>query len=226
MCEDPWAERRWGCCTERLLGGWFRGQRPYSWDGPLASREGLNRADGRLPERFVGPNIGTTNKLIPTPQLARTVSPRTLFPLRLEFHNISITFLSHDWKFSSDCLKQQVALFSISALLLYVYVQLRHVCGMRSKWNIQQWEKPLIAFAIFASRIQKQKMTEKVWSRPMSWRGSSVIVHLPIRMANLNPLMIQCFLIFFLLLSATKEELQVIEPVIHFLFSHIYYMWF
>lgn len=63
MCKDPWAERRWGCCTESLFGGWFSGQRPYSWDGPLAGREGLNGGDGMLPERLAGPNIGTTDEL-------------------------------------------------------------------------------------------------------------------------------------------------------------------
>lgn len=94
MCEDPWAERRWGCCTESPFGGWSRGQRPYSWDGPPAGGEGLNRGDGRRPERFAGPNIGTTDELKPTPQLAHTISPSALFPLRLEFHNISVAFLS------------------------------------------------------------------------------------------------------------------------------------
>lgn len=172
MCKDPWAERRWGCCTERLFGGWFGGQRPYSWDGPLAGREGLNRGEGRLPEHFAGPNIGTTDQLKPTPQLAHTISASTLFPLRLEFHNISTTFLSHNWKWTSDCLKEQVDLFSILALLLYVYVQLHHACGMRSKWSIQTKRKPSKAFATFASRVQKYKMTEKVWSRMMSWRSS------------------------------------------------------
>lgn len=52
-----------GAAQESLFGGWFGGQRPHSWDGPLADREGLNRGDGRLPECFAGPNIGTNQPL-------------------------------------------------------------------------------------------------------------------------------------------------------------------
>lgn len=135
MCKDPWAERRWGCCTESLFGGWFSRQRPYSWDGPLAGREGLNRGDGRLPERFAGPNIGTTDELKPTTQLTHTISPSTLFPLRLEFHNISITFLSHNWECSSDSLKEPVDLFFILSMERLLYCTSTFSCTRSVAWG-------------------------------------------------------------------------------------------
>lgn len=47
MCTGMGSQRDGGY-TRRLFGGWFRGQRPHSQDGPLPSREGLDTEAGRL----------------------------------------------------------------------------------------------------------------------------------------------------------------------------------
>lgn len=89
ICKGAWAERRWGCCTESLFGGWLHGQRPYSWDGPLPSREGLHRGDGRLPERRAGPNIGT----------AKERKPTLLYTEHYTYHQSMQTFSIKRWNF-------------------------------------------------------------------------------------------------------------------------------
>lgn len=42
-CAKARAVKGWGCGAGSVFGGWFLGQRPLSWDGPLLSRSKTSR---------------------------------------------------------------------------------------------------------------------------------------------------------------------------------------